>query len=185
VFFAPSTSSRLRRPPDHVGAPGDGRAAMVAHLDRWRTGEDGIFVRGALVVLDVETDDALPVAAPALRRRLGRTVERAVCARVVPGDVVGRLDEGRFVVLRRLLRLDQGAGELAAALAGTVEHALIGRPEGQGVRVTAGGAVLGGAPMPPGRVALSSVTAAMLRGKLLTDERVVIVVASLDPSAVR
>lgn len=180
MFFAPSTSSRLRRPADHVGAPGDGRQAVVAHLERWRTGEEGVFVRGALVVLDVELDEAMPSVSETARRRLGRTVERAVCARVVPGDVVGRLDEGRFVVLRRLLRLDQGAGELAAALAGTVEHALIGRPEGQGVRITAGGAVLGGGPMPYGRDALSAVTTAMLRGKLLTDERVVVVVASLD-----
>jgi hypothetical protein len=185
VFFAPSTSSRLRRPADHVGAPGDGRAAVVAHLDRWRTGEDGVFVRGALVVLDVEIDDALPTCGTVARRRLGRTVERAVCARVVAGDVVGRLDEGRFVVLRRLLRLDQGAGDLAAALAGTVEHALVGRPEGQGVRITAGGAVLGGGPIPPGREALSAVTTAMLRYKLLSDERVAVVVASLEQPVLR
>jgi hypothetical protein len=185
VFFAPSTSSRLRRTTDDVGAPGDGRAAVVAHLDRWRTGEDGVFVRGALVVLDVEPDDALPACGPVARRRLGRTVERAVCSRVVPGDVVGRLDEGRFVVLRRLLRLDQGAGEIAAALAGTVEHALVGRPEGHGVRITAGGAVLGGGSIPSGRDALSAVTTAMLRGKLLTDERVAVVVASLDQPVAR
>jgi hypothetical protein len=54
--------------------------------------------------------------------------------------------------------------------------ALIGRPEGYGVRVTAGATTLVAVEPRDGRATLGAVTTAMLEGKLLTDDRVVVVV---------
>jgi hypothetical protein len=181
VYFAPAPTSRLR--PSSVtldAAPGDARLAIVALMDRWLEEDARPGDRAALVVVDVESDDALPgTGASSLRRRLGRSVERALCDRVLPGDLVGRVDAGRFVQVRRELTADVGAAHVAADLARTVEVALVGRPEGVGVRITAGGAVLRAAAGLTGRGALSAVTTAMLRGKMLSDERVVVVAAAL------
>jgi hypothetical protein len=180
VLFAPASSSRLR--PSTItldAAPGDARLAVVALIDRWLA-QAGPGDRAGLVVVDVESDDALPFGdTGSLRRRLGRTVERALYDRVLAGDLVGRVDAGRFVQLRRELPAHVDAAHVAAVLARAAEVALVGRPEGLGVRITAGGAALQAGDALTGRGALSAVTTAMLRGKLLSDERVVVVGAVL------
>jgi hypothetical protein len=195
VSFASSLTSNLRRlPTDLEPTPGFGREAIVGHVERWFVSSvvSGVE-RTALLVVDVDVDDALPLAGPAdasaddlelrddgpaeaRRLRLGRSVARAISAHVRPGDAVARIDAGRFAVLRGTL--DDGAtahGE-AGDLARGVEDALIGRPEGYGVRVTAGATTLVAVEPRDGRATLGAVTTAMLEGKLLTDDRVVVVV---------
>ena len=111
------------------------------------------------------------------RARLGRSVARAISAQVRPGDAVARIDAGRFAVLRGSIADGGSARAEAAALARGVEDALVGRPEGFGVRVTAGAVTLAADAPREGRSALGAVTTAMLEGKLLTDDRVVVAVA--------
>ncbi len=195
MSFASSLTSNLRRlPSDLEPTPGFGREAIVGHVERWFV---GAVVSGsertALLVVDVDLDDALPVAGPsdafgdelgldddapgeARRLRLGRSVARAISAHVRPGDAVARIDAGRFAILRGAL--DDGATAVGEAgdLARGVEDALIGRPEGYGVRVTAGATTLRALEPRDGRATLGAVTTAMLEGKLLTDDRVVVVV---------
>lgn len=210
MSFASSRTSNLRRvPAEREPTPGFGRTAIVAHVDRWfaASGPES-DVRAALVVIDVDIDDALPYDVPgdaitayagrdgdpasdgatsvpadgdateARRRRLGRSVERAVSAQVRPGDAVARIDAGRFAVLRSVLADGGSARTEAAALARGVEDGLVGRPEGHGVRVTAGAATLRSGVVRGGQEALGTVTTAMLEGKLLTDDRVVVVIAA-------
>jgi hypothetical protein len=183
VSFASPLSSNLRRVPGELEpTPGFGRGAIVASVDRWyATPGPTADLRAALLVLDVDIDDALPSGGAeedARRRRLGRSVERAISARVRPGDAVARIDAGRFAVLRGGLPDDHVARGEAAELAREIEDALVGRPEGYGVRVTAGAATLVRGHIRAGREALGSVTTAMLQGKLLSDDRVVVVVAA-------
>jgi len=215
VSFASSLTSHLRRVPGELEpTPGHGRRAIAGHVERWYVAAATTPTdRTALVVVDVDIDDALPAAdheapgdlevgAPiatdewdartgdddvpvadeaaevARRARLGRTVARAISARVRPGDAVARIDAGRFAVLRGVLDDGTTARTEAGDLARCIEDALIGRPEGVGVRVTAGAATLAGDVPRGGPATLSAVTSAMLVGKLLTDDRVVVVVAS-------
>lgn len=183
MSFASSLTSNLRRVPgDLEPTPGYGRQAIVAHVERWfvaaaTTATD----RTALVVIDVDIDDAVPAedeaAEDARRTRLGRGVARAISALVRPGDAVARVDSGRFAILRGTLDGDATARSEAGALARGVEDALVGRPEGVGVRVTAGATTLAADAPRDGRATLGAVTAAMLEGKLLTDDRVVVTVA--------
>ncbi|MEV4421674.1 hypothetical protein AB0L40_17080 [Patulibacter sp. NPDC049589] len=182
MSFASSLTSNLRRvPARQEHAPGAGRRAIVAHVDRWfaapRPATEG---RAVLVVLDVDLDDALPAGETeeaARRDRLGRTVERALSAHVRAGDAVARIDVGRFAVLRGGLSGTLSVGTEAREIARGVEEALVDRPEGFGARVTVGGSTLVDGAARGGQAALGAVTAAMLQGKLLSDDRVVVVVA--------
>lgn len=152
----------------------------MAEVDRWferrRGAGEGCAV---LVVVDIDVDDALPVgdAAESTRRhRLSRYVDRALRVGVDDGDAVVRLDHGRFGILRVGL-----TGECAAVQATTiarrVETSLTDRLEGHGVRLTCGGVTLDPDGSRGGRQVLAGVTGAMLAGKLLSDDRVVVVVA--------
>lgn len=180
-FAAPTTSSLrpVQVGPDHP--PGLGRGAIVADVERWFA--DPALTVGALAVLlvvDVDLDDALPTGEAeeqARRRRLGRSVERALNAGVRPGDAVVRLDAGRFAVLRERVRPGRTARAEASDLARWVEEALVGCPEGFGARVTSGGTTLVAGVASAGQELLGRVTAAMLAGKLFTDGRVVVVAA--------
>lgn len=215
MSFASSLTSHLRRTPSaQEPTPDHGRRAIAAHVDRWfvATAAAGT-ARTALLVVDVDIDDAIPTVhrAPVLslvgaddpthrpmsvaprevdgavaelqdadarrRDRLGRSVARAIGAQVRPGDAVARIDVGRFAVLRGELGDGADARREASALARGVEDALVGRPEGLGVRVTAGAVALAADAPREGRSALGAVTTAMLAGKLLTDDRVVVAVA--------
>lgn len=192
MSFASSLSSNLRRiPAEREPVPGFGRAAIVGHVDRWyATVGSSADAHAALVVIDVDIDDALPAddqdradgdRAEELeaegRRRLGRSVERAVSAHVRAGDAVARIDAGRFAVLRSVLAEGGSARAEAVALARGIEDALVDRPEGYGVRVTAGATTLRAGATCGGRETLGIVTTAMLEAKLCTDDRVVVVVA--------
>lgn len=213
MSFASSLTSNLRRVPgDLEPTPGYGRQTMVANVERWFVGAAATASeRTALLVLDVDIDDALPTFDDAAtltpaerpllsaeleaalesaydaaaeaedgarRHLLGRSVARAISAHVRPGDTVARIDAGRFAVLRGTLGDGESARSEADALAHGVEDALVGRPEGFGVRVTAGATTLVADAPRAGRTTLGAVTTAMLEGKLLTDDRVVVVVAS-------
>ncbi|WP_026911230.1 GGDEF domain-containing protein [Patulibacter minatonensis] len=183
MSFSSSVTANLRRvPTSREPTAGLGRHAIVAHVDRWYTRPRGTAdARAVLVVLDVDLDDALPRdEAEELERRsrLGRTVERALSARIRHGDAVARIDAGRFAILRAGRLSDEHTAAFESReLAHAVEEALVGRPEGFGVRVTVGATTLVGDDARAGQEALGSVTAAMLEGKLLTDDRVVVVVA--------
>jgi predicted signal transduction protein with EAL and GGDEF domain len=171
--------------PDPIAAdavhPGYGRATIVARVDRWlagpRSAPDG---RAVLVVLDVDLDRALPVgdAEEGTRRlRLGLRVQRALDASIGDRDAVARIDSGRFAVLRTGLPEEADAVGEAMVLARRVEASLSGRVEGLGVRVTCGGTTLLRGATRGGRATLGAVTGAMLAGKLMSDDRVVVVTA--------
>jgi GGDEF domain-containing protein len=182
MSFASASSSHLRRVPAGTGAsPGAGRTAIVGHVDRWFASPPAaIGARAALLILDVDLDDALPTSEAeeeSRRGRLGRSVQRALGAQVRDGDAVARIDSGRFAVLRDGLLAGCTARTEAADLARRVEEALVGTAEGYGARVTAGGATLVSGFPTAGQELLGRVTGAMLAGKLLTDDRVVVVAA--------
>ncbi|MDO9407867.1 hypothetical protein [Patulibacter sp.] len=193
----------------------------MSHVDRWFVATAaGGTARTALLVVDVDIDDALPVVTrtPVLsvvgsdgpgawrpvatavldlesdssgatstaddedpdaqrRARLGRSVAHAIGTHVRAGDAVARLDAGRFAVLRGTLDDGATARSEAVGLARGIEDALVGRPEGFGVRVTTGAVTLRADVPREGRSALGAVTTAMLEGKLMTDDRVVVAVA--------
>jgi GGDEF domain-containing protein len=153
----------------------------VRHVERWFTAPPAaIGARAALLILDVDLDDALPTseAEEQVRRdRLGRRVERTLGTEVRDGDALARIDFGRFAVLRDGLPTTRTARAEATDLARRVEEALVGRIEGYGARVTAGGATLVSGFPTSGHELLGRVTGAMLAGKLLTDHRVVVVAA--------
>jgi GGDEF domain-containing protein len=182
VSFSSSVTANLRRVPTlRDPTAGLGRHAIVAHVDRWYARRrDTADARAVLVVLDVDHDAALPHDEGEeleRRSRLGRTVERALSARIRHGDAVARIDAGRFAILRADRLADEHAAAFESrALAHAVEEALVGRPEGVGVRVTVGGTTLVDGDARAGHEALGSLTTAMLEGKLLTDDRVVVVV---------
>lgn len=180
MSFASSLSSHLPRVPTAPGQdPGLGRATMVAHVDRWFSRPRATSDLAVLLVLDVDVDDALPaVDATDDARRLGLLdgVALTVDRHALPGDALARIDAGRFALLRAV---DGSAVPHAVAddLGRAVEDALVDRPEGVGARVTVGVAALDPAAVRPGRELLASVTTTMLQGKLLTDDRLVVVVA--------
>lgn len=180
MSFASSAPSHLRRvPAAHEQDPGQGRATMVAHLDRWFSGSRSAADRAVLLVLDVDLDDALPADEPeddARRLLLLEGVAVAVDGHAHPGDARARIDAGRFALLRGV---DGATASWAAAreLGQAIEDALAGLPEGVGARVTVGAARLAPSAVRPGRELLGVVTTTMLEGKLLTDDRLVVVVA--------
>ena len=150
---------------------------MVAHVDRWFSGARIPTDRGVLLVLDVDLDDALPADDDDARRMLLLdVVALAVDGHARPGDALARIDAGRFGVLRHV---DGATASWAAAheLGRAIEDALTDLPEGFGARITVGAARLAPAAVRPGRDLLAAVTTTMLEGKLLTDDRLVVVVA--------
>lgn len=171
MAFIPSPSARLRRQTDAgTGDDRSGRTEFLAGVARHAKRD----ARGVLVVIDLDRDDALPLCGSEPPARLGTIVERALRGHVRAGDVVARLDASRFAVLRTDVDGEE-ATTVARAVVHAVESALIGKAEGLGMRVTAGVAAVRGGDE-PAHAQLASVTTAMLRAKLLSDERVVVAV---------
>ncbi|WP_210494578.1 diguanylate cyclase [Patulibacter sp. SYSU D01012] len=171
MAFIPSPSARLRRQADADHGDGRwGRAEFLSGVDRHAArGESGV-----LVVIDLDRDDALPGCGSGVPPRLGLIVERALRGHVRAADVVARLDASRFAVLRTQVAGEEATG-VARAVVHAVESALIGKEEGLGMRVTAGLSAVGRRDE-PAHARLAAVTTAMLRAKLLSDERVVVAV---------
>ncbi|MGX6448898.1 hypothetical protein ACVU7I_12645 [Patulibacter sp. S7RM1-6] len=167
MAFIPARSSRLRSGAGDVRGE---RADFLARVARHRERHDD----GVLIVIDLDRDDALPLAGGETPVRLGVIVERALRGHVRAGDVVARLDDHRFAGLCVGVRGGDAAAVGRAAVR-AVENALIGTPEGHGLRVTAGVAPV--CPLAESAAAqLASITTAMLRAKLLSDDRVVVAV---------